>query len=41
LVDAGLLQDDARIAISSFTKRYTVAAEHPGALITIIPLAAT
>lgn len=38
LVDAGLLQDDARIAISSHTKRYTVSGEHPGALITIIPL---
>lgn len=41
LVDAGLLQDDARIAISSYTKRYTTAGEHPGALITLIPLAAT
>ena len=38
LVDAGLLQDDARIAISSHTKRYTTAGEHPGAIITIIPL---
>jgi crossover junction endodeoxyribonuclease RusA len=38
LVDSGLLQDDARIAISSFTKRYTVGTEHPGAIITIIPL---
>ena len=38
LVDAGLLQDDARIAISSFIKRYTTATEHPGAIITIIPL---
>jgi crossover junction endodeoxyribonuclease RusA len=39
LVDAGLLQDDARIAISSHTKRYTTTSEHPGAIITIIPLA--
>jgi crossover junction endodeoxyribonuclease RusA len=39
LVDAGLLQDDARIAISSHTKRYTTPSEHPGAIITIIPLA--
>ncbi len=39
LVDAGLLQDDARIAISSFTKRYCTPDEKPGALITIIPLA--
>ena len=38
LVDSGLLQDDARIAISSFTKRYTTGTEHPGAIITIIPL---
>lgn len=38
LVDSGLLQDDARIAVSSFTKRYTVGTEHPGAIITIIPL---
>jgi crossover junction endodeoxyribonuclease RusA len=38
LVDSGLLQDDARIAVSSFTKRYTVGSEHPGAIITIIPL---
>ena len=38
LVDAGLLQDDARIAISSFTKRYATGSEHPGAIITIIPL---
>jgi Holliday junction resolvase RusA-like endonuclease len=38
LVDSGLLQDDARIAISSYTKRYTVGTEHPGAIITIIPL---
>jgi len=38
LVDSGLLQDDARIAISSFTKRYTTPSEHPGAIITIIPL---
>jgi hypothetical protein len=37
-VDSGLLQDDARIAVSSFTKRYTVGTEHPGAIITIIPL---
>ena len=41
LVDAGLLQDDARIAISSFTKRYCTAQEKPGAVITIIPLLAT
>lgn len=39
LVDAGLLQDDARIAIASFTKRYCTAQEKPGAVITIIPLA--
>lgn len=39
LVDAGLLQDDSRIAISSFTKRYCTAQEKPGAVITIIPLA--
>lgn len=39
LVDAGLLQDDSRIAISSFTKRYCTAQEKPGAIITIIPLA--
>ncbi len=38
LVDAGLLQDDARIAISCHTKRYVGASEHPGAIITIIPL---
>lgn len=38
LVDSGLLQDDARIAISSHTKRYCTGSEHPGALITIIPL---
>ena len=38
LVDAGLIQDDARIAISTHTKRYTTPAEHPGAIITIIPL---
>lgn len=38
LVDSGLLQDDARIAMSSFVKRYTVGNEHPGALITVIPL---
>jgi crossover junction endodeoxyribonuclease RusA len=41
LVDAGLLQDDARIAVSSYTKRYTTSGEHPGALITLIPLTAT
>ena len=41
LVDAGLLQDDARIAVSSYTKRYTCPGEHPGALITVIPLAAS
>jgi crossover junction endodeoxyribonuclease RusA len=39
LVDSGLLQDDARIAISSHTKRYATGNERPGALITIIPLA--
>lgn len=38
LVDAGLLQDDARIAISSHTKRYCTPDEHPGAVITLIPL---
>ena len=38
LVDSGLVQDDARIALASFTKRYTTDAEHPGAIITIIPL---
>lgn len=38
LVDSGLLQDDARIAISSYTKRYVVGTEQPGAIITIIPL---
>lgn len=38
LVDAGLLEDDARIAISSHTKRYCTPGEHPGAFITIIPL---
>jgi Holliday junction resolvase RusA-like endonuclease len=40
LVDAGILQDDARIAISSHTKRYITPGEHPGAIITIIPLEA-
>lgn len=39
LVDAGLILDDARIAISSHTKRYVQAAEHPGAIISIIALA--
>jgi crossover junction endodeoxyribonuclease RusA len=39
LVDAGLLQDDSRIAISSYTKRYCTAQEKPGAIITVIPLA--
>lgn len=38
LVDSGLLTDDSRIALASFTKRYTTDAEHPGAIITIIPL---
>ena len=38
LVDAGLLQDDARIATSTYTKRYCTPNESPGALITIIPL---
>lgn len=37
LVDAGLIQDDARIAISSYTKRYVVN-EPPGAIISIIAL---
>ena len=40
LVDAGLLQDDARIATSSYTKRYCTPSEAPGAYITIIPLTA-
>lgn len=38
LVDSGLLQDDARIALASFTKRYVTPQEHPGAIITIVPL---
>lgn len=38
LVDSGLLTDDSRIALASFTKRYTTGTEHPGAIITIIPL---
>lgn len=38
LVDSGLVQDDARIALASFTKRYASDTEHPGAIITIIPL---
>ena len=38
LVDAGLIQDDARIAISSHTKRYIHDNEHPGAIISIIAL---
>lgn len=38
LVDSGLVQDDARIALASFTKRYATASEHPGAIITIISL---
>lgn len=38
LVDSGLLTDDSRIALASFTKRYATATEHPGAIITIIPL---
>ena len=38
LVDAGLIQDDARIAISSHVKRYCTSSEHHGAIITIIPL---
>lgn len=41
LVDAGLLIDDARIAISSHTKRYAVLTETPGAIITIVPLEAS
>ncbi|MFZ9559237.1 MAG: RusA family crossover junction endodeoxyribonuclease, partial [Vulcanococcus sp.] len=41
LVDAGLLQDDALVALASITKRYTTPAEHPGAIITITTLAAT
>lgn len=31
-------EDDARIVTSTFHKRYTVQGEHPGAIITIIPL---
>ena len=31
-------EDDARIVSGSFHKRYTIGAEHPGAIITIIPL---
>lgn len=38
LVDSGILQDDARIALASFTKRYITHNEHPGAIITLIPL---
>lgn len=38
LVDAGLIHDDARIAISSHVKRYCVEGEHPGAIITILSL---
>ena len=38
LVDSGLLTDDSRIALASFTKRYATPSEHPGAIITIIPL---
>lgn len=38
LVDAGLLRDDALVALASITKRYTTPSEHPGAIITIIPL---
>lgn len=38
LVDAGLIQDDALIAISSHTKRYAGKGEHPGAIISIIAL---
>lgn len=38
LVDSGLVQDDSRIALASFTKRYANPTEHPGAIITIIPL---
>lgn len=41
LVDAGLLQDDALVALASITKRYATASEHPGAIITIVPLQAT
>lgn len=38
LVDARLLQDDSLISISSHTKRYCTPTEHPGAVITLIPL---
>ena len=38
LVDAGLIADDARIAISSYTKRYVSDGDHPGAIISIIAL---
>lgn len=41
LVDAGLLQDDALVALASISKRYCCPKEHPGAIITITPLAAT
>ena len=38
LVDAGLLRDDSLICWSSFSKRYCVNHERPGAIITLIPL---
>ena len=41
LVDAGLLQDDALVALASITKRYATPSEHPGAIITIVPLQAS
>ena len=33
-----LFEDDARIAISTWTKRYTVGGEQPGAIISLTPL---
>lgn len=39
IVDAGLLRDDSLICCSTFTKRYCVNSERPGAIITLIPLA--
>lgn len=38
LVDSGLIIDDARIAISSHTKRFTCDGENPGAIISILAL---
>lgn len=38
LVDAGIIIDDACIAISCHTKRYVCDGEHPGAIISIIAL---